>query len=76
MRTPRLVKIDLKKKDIGYDSNRHPDIRRGGNYLVVYDGEFYTGEFIKEWLGWTIHIDFWCQLDSPGLEAVWRIYKR
>ncbi|KKM72976.1 hypothetical protein LCGC14_1415060 [marine sediment metagenome] len=74
MRTPKLKKIDLKKRGVGVDdSNHHPDIRSNGDYLIIYDGQFYTGQFEKVWFGWTIYIGFWCQLDSPGIEAIWRI---
>jgi len=43
-----LKKIDLSKRIVC----EHPDIKSNKNYLVKYDGNFYTGRFYRVWYGW------------------------
>ena len=81
MRTPKLKKIDLSKrcKVKGGSGSLcgHPDIRSNGSYFAIYYGQYVAGHFMKAWYGWTLDIGYMSvQLDSPGLEALWRICKK
>lgn len=83
MRTPKLKRIDLKKrysKDgfVNEDNpgSLHPDIRLGVSYLVNIDGSLYAGSFGKSWYGWCFY--GWyepMQLGTDSIKDIWQIIK-
>lgn len=85
MRTPKLVKIDLKKCTVNKESglgHDHPDINSRSLYLACIGGDFCAGHFSKQWYGW--NFDDWgtsgISLDKPGTngsmwKGLWRIVK-
>lgn len=72
-----LIPLDMKKA-VG---NNHPDIDEKKSYLCLVGGEWFAGQFSKEWygwnfLGWVNPIGF--QFDAPGTNAskwqkIWEI---
>lgn len=75
MRAPKLKQIDLRKcceVPDGSGESGHPDIREGKRYLARIGGDWFAGQFTKEWYGWSF--DGWgggggLQLDKPGTNA-------
>ncbi len=83
MRTPKLKRINLKKRyskkgfvNEANPGNQHPDIRHGVSYLVKIHGSLYTGSFGKQWYGWCFN--GWhapMQLGTTSITDVWQIVK-
>jgi hypothetical protein len=73
---PKLIAIDLTKGE----NRNHPDIKLNKDYLVLYNGTFYAGQFGREWYGLNFQAiyDAGCQYDKPGTnsslwQAIWEI---
>jgi len=66
---PELVRIDLpiRPQDNRINSRKH--------YLIMYKGEWYAGQFDKQWYGWNFLgvYDAGCQIDYDGWEEVYEI---
>lgn len=72
MRTPGLTKILLPV----VPSDKRVNAR--DQYLALIDGQFYAGQFSKQWYGWNLGVkyDAGFQMDWDDLEGLWRISRR
>lgn len=72
-----LVPIDLSKAT----ENECPGINENDYFLARIDGEFYFGQFSRQWYGWNFDDDWGCsghQFDAPGSnrsgwQALWKL---
>lgn len=81
-----MKKVSLKLKEIDLTKGKehnHPDINCKDTYLCKINGNFFAGNFSKQWYG--LNFDNWygdsgLQYDTPGTNAsmweqVWLITK-
>ncbi len=80
MSKAKKYRVKLKPLDMSRSKEHsHPDISSSKNYLCLIGGEFYAGQFNREWYG--LNFDGWCdglQFDEPGTngsdwQQIWEI---
>ena len=79
MKTPKLIKLDMRKSN----KHEHPDIDLDKTYMCSIDGRFYVGQFDRQWYGLNFSWP-WSgvgkQFDAPGFnsskwEQIWEVRK-
>jgi len=43
------------------------------HYLAKYHGNFYSGQFTKQWYGWNLSCGFGCGIQLNNIEQLWEI---
>lgn len=72
----KLIELDLTRGDV----HDHPEIKQKASYLARIHGEYFCGQFSRQWYGWNFD-DGWGsghQYDKPGTncsqwEKLWEI---